>query len=165
MGEKVLHIDPQKCTGCMQCEGVCAVWCSASGNPSVSRIRVLKWEGSLFVPMACRQCEEAPCMAVCPKEALYRDGALNRVMVDYTRCISCRMCVAACPFGAMGFDAGRQRVFKCDLCDGDPRCVRFCLPGALSYTASETVQYRRIRHAAQKQAPIKEATHVLLSSE
>ncbi len=157
MVEKILQIDPQKCTGCRQCEIVCAIRCNASGNPSVSRIRVFEWmESSFFIPVVCRQCEEAPCLAACPRETIYRDELLNRIMVDYGRCVSCRMCVAACPFGAMGFDAPRQTVFKCDLCDGDPQCVKFCYPGALSYTRPEALQYEHIRHAARNQAGVKE---------
>ena len=88
-------------------------------------------------------------MAVCPREAIFRDDAAGRVLVDYERCISCKMCVAACPFGAMGFDAERRTVFKCDLCDGDPQCVRFCFPGALSVLPEQQQGYASARAAAR----------------
>lgn len=157
MTDKMLHIDPQRCTGCMECEIVCAIRCSASANPSLSRIRIFQWNRKpFFIPTACRQCEDAPCMAACPRDALYRDNLLDRVMVDYGRCISCRMCMAACPFGAMGFDPLRQKIFKCDLCGGDPQCVRFCYPGALTYVPVERVQYGHIRHAARIRIGVKE---------
>ena len=45
-------------------------------------------------------------MAVCRREAIYRDSRLDRVLIDYDRCISCRMCMAVCPFGALGFESG-----------------------------------------------------------
>jgi Fe-S-cluster-containing hydrogenase component 2 len=123
----------------------------------VSRIRVFEWRKKhFFIPVTCRQCEDAPCMAACPKDAIYRDTSLYRVMVDYSRCISCRMCVAACPFGAMGFDPHRQRVFKCDLCGGEPQCVRFCYPGALTYMPAARVPQAQIRHAAQRKIGIQE---------
>lgn len=87
-------------------------------------------------------------MAVCPKEAIFRDAELARVAIDYDRCISCRLCISACPFGAMGFDAERQKVFKCDLCGGDPQCVRFCYPKSLDYVDAAMVQYTRARESA-----------------
>jgi Fe-S-cluster-containing hydrogenase component 2 len=53
--------------------------------------------------------------------------------------------VSACPFGAISFDSIASKVIKCDLCEGDPLCVRFCSYGALDYLdASEhTIQKRR----------------------
>ena len=89
-------------------------------------------------------------MTVCPREAIYRDNAEGRVMVDYDRCISCKMCVAACPFGAMGFDSERRSVHKCDLCNGDPQCVRFCFPGALTYVSEQRQGMDQARTAARK---------------
>ena len=87
-------------------------------------------------------------MAVCPREAIYRDGRLDRVLIDYDRCISCRMCMAACPFGALGFESERHTVYKCDLCGGDPLCVHYCFPGALDYVEDYRQRETRIRKAA-----------------
>ena len=53
--------------------------------------------------------------------------------VDTEKCIGCRMCVSACPFGSMSFDETQRKVLKCDLCDGDPTCVKFCQHNALQY--------------------------------
>ena len=103
---KVLMINYEKCTGCRLCELVCSVVHEGVSNPFRSRIKVMKWEHEgLYVPMSCQQCEDAPCMNVCPVKAISRDERLNRVMVDYNVCIGCRMCVTACPFGAMSFDS------------------------------------------------------------
>ncbi len=87
-------------------------------------------------------------MAICPKEAIYQDTVLNAVMINYDLCIGCKMCVSACPFGAMGFNAQSGRVFKCDLCDGDPQCVRFCDMKAVDYVESAKVTYPRMRESA-----------------
>jgi Fe-S-cluster-containing dehydrogenase component len=77
-------------------------------------------------------------MSVCPVKAISRDQELNRVLVDYDTCIGCRMCVAICPFGAMAYNAKTSKVMKCDFCDGDPQCVRFCETKAIRYAdASE----------------------------
>lgn len=157
MEYRELLIDPRKCNGCGECEIVCSLECAHIVNPVLSRIRVVEWKTAQnFLPVACCQCEDAPCVAVCPKEALSRDDKLHRVVLDYRRCISCRMCVAACPFGAMRFDADRQMVFKCDLCNGNPQCVRFCAPGALQFAPSERERRGRVRQAASRQIGIKE---------
>lgn len=131
---KVLAIDYEKCTGCRTCEMACSIRHEGVSNPSRGRIKVIKWEEEgRYVPMTCQQCKSAPCQEICPVHAISRDESLNRVSVDYDKCIGCRMCVTVCPFGAMAFDTHNQRVRKCDLCDGDPQCVRFCDTHAVTY--------------------------------
>jgi carbon-monoxide dehydrogenase iron sulfur subunit len=156
---KVLAIDYEKCTGCRLCELVCSVKHEGVSNPSRSRIKVMKWESEgLYIPMSCQQCEDAPCLNVCPVKAISRDEALSRVMVDYDVCIGCRSCVAVCPFGAMHFDVIGRKVSKCDLCDGDPQCVSFCDMKAVDYVSADRVSVFKKREAAlrlsaaQKQA-------------
>ena len=150
--DKVLMIDYEKCTGCRQCELVCSVCHEGVSNPSRSRISVIKWEAEgLYIPMSCQQCEDAPCKAVCPVKAIHRDPALGYVKVDYDVCIGCRLCVAACPFGAMNFDAVGNKVIKCDLCDGDPTCVRFCDVNALDYVNTAQMSMIKKRDAAERQ--------------
>jgi carbon-monoxide dehydrogenase iron sulfur subunit len=131
---KVLILNYEKCTGCRECELVCAVQHEGVSNPARSRIKIIKmeWEGK-YIPVTCQQCESAPCMAICPVKAISRDQNLNRVLVNYDKCIGCRMCVTACPFGAMSFNGLTQKVMKCDFCDGDPQCVRFCETKAVRY--------------------------------
>ena len=130
--EKVLVVDPNKCTGCRICEQVCSVWHEKVVNPYRARIKVVKWEmEGKVIPMVCRQCDDAPCLDVCPMSAIYNDHVTGAVQVDYDRCIGCGMCISICPFGAMGYDVVDSKVIKCDLCDGDPQCVRFCDAGAV----------------------------------
>jgi len=102
------------------------------------------------VPITCQQCQDAPCMAICPTGAIYRDEELNRVMVDYHRCIGCRICVVACPFGAMDFDREARKVIKCDLCDGDPLCAKLCPYGALQYVDVSNQSIPKKMEAAEK---------------
>ena len=150
MTKKMLVVDPERCTGCRLCEITCSVKHTGFSNPARARIHVIKWDNvGFYLPMSCQQCQDAPCMAVCPKEAIYRDQELDRVMVNYDLCIGCKMCVSACPFGAMGFDADRGRVFKCDLCDGDPQCVRFCDMKAVDYVETAKLQYPKMREAGE----------------
>ncbi|MBN1105106.1 MAG: 4Fe-4S dicluster domain-containing protein [Deltaproteobacteria bacterium] len=148
---KVLSINYQKCTGCRLCELVCAVFHDGISNPMRSRIRVMKWEAEgLYIPMSCQQCQDAPCLNVCPVKAISRDESLERVMVDYDKCIGCRSCVAVCPFGAMSFNTIDRRVFKCDMCDGEPQCVRFCDMKAIDYVNVDDVAIDKKRDAAAR---------------
>jgi Fe-S-cluster-containing hydrogenase component 2 len=148
---KVLYIDHDKCTGCRLCELVCAVSHDGISNPARSRIRVMKWEAEgLYVPMTCQQCQDAPCLNVCPVKAISRDEELGRVKVDYDICIGCRSCVSVCPFGAMIFNSRDRRVLKCDVCDGDPQCVRFCEVKAVEFIEAGDVSIRKQRKAAER---------------
>lgn len=150
MNNKVLAVDPKKCIGCGLCQIACSINRCGVSNPTLSCIRVVNWMmKAAFLPVSCQQCEDAPCMAVCPKDAIYRDSDMDRVMVDYHRCVSCKMCVAACPFGAMGFDDNLRKVFKCDLCGGQPQCVEFCTPNSLSFVDSKMVPYSTSRDSAR----------------
>jgi Fe-S-cluster-containing dehydrogenase component len=161
---KALIIDHERCTGCRICELACSMHDVVDGQPRRPRITAVTWELEGWgVPVPCQHCEEPPCMAVCPKEAVFREEVLDRVSVDYDRCIGCRMCVVACPFGAMGFDEQHKRVIKCDYCDGDPECVKLCSYGALHYleineqTASKSTdvaeKFRQIRTGSQNLEP------------
>jgi len=76
---KVLVINYEETgTGCRLCELVCAVMHDGISNPSRSRIKVMKWESEgLYIPMSCQQCQDAPCMNVCPVKAISRDENLG----------------------------------------------------------------------------------------
>ncbi len=147
---KKLQIDPPKCTGCGLCEPTCALAHTRKKGPEKSRIRIIRGDdGDGFcLPSTCQHCENPPCMAVCPEEAIYRDTELDRVMIEQSHCIGCRMCVSACPTGAMGFDEDRGRAYKCDLCDGEPECVRACEAKAMDYVDDCLLNAMRIREMA-----------------
>ena len=148
---KVLQVNFEKCTGCRLCELVCSVFHDGVSNPARSRIKVIKWESEgLYIPMSCQQCQDAPCMIICPVKAISRDEKLSRVMVNQDKCIGCRACVTVCPFGAMSFNVIDRKVFKCDSCDGDPQCVRFCDMKAVDYVEPDRVSISKKRAAAEK---------------
>jgi carbon-monoxide dehydrogenase iron sulfur subunit len=148
---KILKIDYEKCTGCRLCELVCAVKHDRVSNPIRSRIRVIKWESEgIYVPVSCQQCEDAPCVLGCPAKALTRNQDMGRVEVDYEKCIGCRTCVSVCPFGAMHFVASDRKVIKCDLCDGDPQCVRFCEIEAVRFVETTDLGLQKGREAARR---------------
>lgn len=132
--------DSDKCIGCRTCEVACVVShqdnqdCSALSSTAFNaRISVVK-TGSFTTAVTCHHCEDAPCANVCPVGAISRhDGA---VLVEQSRCIGCKSCMLACPFGAMQVTRSEQRIqaLKCDLCqhrDAGPACVEACPTKAL----------------------------------
>jgi anaerobic carbon-monoxide dehydrogenase iron sulfur subunit len=147
----MLYIDPAKCSGCRTCELVCSMKNEGMARPSLSRIQVIafKYQGTR-VPVTCQQCEDPVCIAVCPMRALQKDPDLGIVRHDKERCMGCKTCVAACPFGGISFSTESKQIFKCEQCNGDPQCVRFCLDHAITYVDPDTVSSRRKREKAKE---------------
>lgn len=95
-------------------------------NPAMARIRVeYDEEENAYSPVICRHCEEPACADACHVGAMSRDERTGAVVIDGKACILCLECVEACPYGALNV-APDGAVLKCDLCGGDPVCVRFC---------------------------------------
>lgn len=131
---KVLMLNPEKCISCRTCEIACSFEHEREFRPSVARVNVLQFEKEgISVPMMCLQCETAACQMVCPTGALQRNAETGALEINDSKCIRCRMCVNACPFGNASYDAGKNRVVRCDLCGGDPECAKFCPSGAITY--------------------------------
>jgi len=106
----VMVLDLRKCVGCH----ACTIACVAENKlpPGVVYRPVLEEEigtypnvTARFMPRPCMQCDQPPCVSVCPVNATYKneDGV---VVIDYDQCIGCRYCVTACPYGARTFDFG-----------------------------------------------------------
>lgn len=157
MTSKILFIDPLKCDGCKDCETACAARHAGYRKIARKRIEVKAagaQEGStdvnLFVPFTCQQCVDPPCLAVCPKKAITRDPNLARVVIDPKLCVGCKMCVAACPTGSMTFAPDVGFPYKCELCDGDPECVRVCKRKALEYVEPHRFQRQRAQESAAR---------------
>lgn len=148
----VLFVNPKKCNGCKECESACVERRVKMHIPPFSSIQVIHGDSGsdFYLPTTCQHCDTPPCRAVCLSEAIHRDGELGRVVIDSNRCVGCQMCVSACPFGAIGFDYGRGFAFKCDLCEGEPECVRVCKQGALEYIDGNTLNNSRIIESANK---------------
>ena len=155
---KMIILDQSACSGCRQCELVCSVKNTGDANPARSRISVIKWESrGYYLPIFCQHCAEPACAAVCPKGAISREKATDRVLVNKNLCIGCRMCVMACPFGACAIDPKESKSAKCDHCGGEPTCVAFCEAGALKYLESETANLSKKRAAGAKLAELMRA--------
>lgn len=154
--DKFLTVNAEKCTGCRLCEQVCSVTQEGVSNAAKSRIRVVKWEDEgRYIPVICQQCQDAPCKNVCPVGAISRDKDFGYLQVNTEVCIGCRSCVGICPFGAMNYNPDNNSVFKCNLCGGNPQCVRFCEVEALEYISAEADTSRRKRDGANRQVAAK----------
>lgn len=98
-------IDLDKCIGCERC----AYACQATNDTATGHLWniVLRdeanFERPVFIPRPCMHCEHAPCVEVCPVGATYhREDGL--VAMDYDKCIGCRYCMVACPYGSRVFN-------------------------------------------------------------
>ena len=129
----VYTVTVNKCVACGKCELACAFAHGRNGQAGESRIRIYKRGVELGTPVVCYQCDDAACLRACPVDALVRNEETGAIDVLHDRCIQCRMCVAACPFGNMHWDDKFEDVHKCDLCGGDPQCVPFCPTKAIDY--------------------------------
>jgi Fe-S-cluster-containing hydrogenase component 2 len=132
-----LVIEPDKCTSCRLCELACSERNGGRFRPSVARIRVaIHADDAFYFPAVCVQCDDAPCIPACPTQALVRDATTGAVVVVAEKCDDCGECEPACPYGAIRCRDGRAE--KCELCGGEPECVKFCAPGALRFEPRAT---------------------------
>jgi len=121
-----LSVVANLCIGCRECELMCSLGRRGVFNPAEACVRVeYDAEQSSYDPVVCLHCDEPACVEACPAEAMSRDERTGAVVVDEQACTECHECVEACPYGAINV-APDGAVLKCDLCGGEPMCVRFC---------------------------------------
>jgi carbon-monoxide dehydrogenase iron sulfur subunit len=124
---KRLVLNAKLCTGCRYCEIVCSLRHEREVNPHRSRIKVTSdLLGGTDTPKVCHQCGKAPCISACTVGAIQMDTQLHIPLITPEKCTGCKACLPACPFGEIFFDEERNVAIKCDLCYGDPQCIRFC---------------------------------------
>jgi len=120
------------CSGCRICELVCSWAKYGAYAPRKAVIDVkIGFNGLMVQPVTCIQCENPFCTKACPFGSLERDDKLGAIIVIDDKCTGCGLCVKACPIGAIKIDAEMGKAIKCDLCGGDPACVRYCPTKAL----------------------------------
>ncbi len=119
------------CDGCLDCEGAC---CGIYGT---TRINIREIESSYY-PIVCQQCEDAPCKAICPTEAIIGKG------IEEDKCIACGLCMMVCPFGAVNVE--NRKAQKCDQCstrEEEPACIKACSKRAISLIDSDEIKLQK----------------------
>jgi electron transport protein HydN len=172
--------DPNKCIGCRVCEVACsvahtegaAVTAGMLDAPLIAKLYLVK-TSTVTMPIQCRHCEDAPCAQVCPVGAITQTK--GNIIIDEGRCMGCKTCLMACPFGAIDFapvyrngqvvmqsalqveteDGLMEKEMvvasKCDLCAGHaagPACVRACPENALEMVLPKREKKKRNIEAA-----------------
>jgi len=118
--------DYAACSGCKRCEIACSMKFEGWIWPEASRVRVFMPFPGLEVPHLCSQCMDYPCVASCPVSALSVHPTTKAVIVDREKCISCSKCIHACPGNVPILHPKDNKATICNLCDGDPECVKVC---------------------------------------
>lgn len=138
MSRYALVIDVDHCTGCKGCEIACKNENNIPLGERWNRLLLCGPYGKYpdlsqyYLPTHCQQCGNAPCVEVCPTEASYRDPETNIVLVNKEKCIGCKYCIMACPYGVRAWNPKEHVVEKCTLCQhltsaGElPQCVKVC---------------------------------------
>ena len=149
----MIVVRAHRCLGCKSCEIACAVEHSKSRNlyeainetpAPAARVDVARGEG-FVLPLQCRQCEDAPCVEICPTASLRRADKDCPVTIDHDLCIGCKWCILACPFGVIRLDERNRTIIKCDQCferlqRGEfPACVSACPTAALEFKTIDEV--------------------------
>ncbi len=151
--QKSLNIDPEKCTGCRQCELACSFEASQTFNLSRSRIKIFDLHAQgLYVPYTCTQCADAWCLNACPVDAISTNAVTGAKDVDLGTCVGCKVCTLACPFGTVNYVSATGKVAKCDLCGGDPACVKACPTAAITFIDADGTGFPKMQKWAEKTA-------------
>jgi protein NrfC len=142
-----LVYDSRLCLGCQSCMYACSMTHEGEGNPSLSRIQIIRDAPSFtkypydIVMSVCRQCISPLCVQNCPTGACHVDSAKGNVRrIDQAKCIGCRRCIISCPQRPHRtvWNPAKKKSSKCDLCadapfwskqggpGGNQACVEIC---------------------------------------
>ncbi len=150
---KIMLLNPEKCVGCRNCALACSF--TKEGVFSLGKARIgTIWipKIGMNVPMVCQHCDKPLCVDVCPVGAITRKEETGALVLNADLCIGCKICVIVCPLGGSLIEPERGIVIKCDLCDGDPECVKHCLYGALDFMEVHEVAYAKRKAGAESLA-------------
>lgn len=136
--------DQNKCVGCIDCQ----IACKEVNLVPKDQMRLFIEDKTdpnnrmekRYVRVSCQQCEDAPCVQVCPTNACHRDKLTNIVTMNPDDCIGCKYCIVACPYDVRFINSRTNAAENCNFCvntnlsDGkDPACVEACKYDALIF--------------------------------
>jgi carbon-monoxide dehydrogenase iron sulfur subunit len=148
---KFISVDPSKCTGCGICEYACTLEKNETvSNPLRSRIRTVRMMPMFNFALACRFCEDAPCVRACPEKALVQSEKTGVLMVKEKQCKGCDWCIQACPHGGITLHPDTGVVVACDFCGGEPECIEACPEEALDVVSTDEAAEKRFSDAMEK---------------
>ncbi len=138
------YVNMQRCIGCRTCQVACKDRHNLqAAGPRTRRVETFECGAYPDVQMfhttvSCNHCENPACVAGCPTGAMFKsdDGTVQHID---DRCVVCRNCMLACPYGAPQLDEGENMIVKCDSCkalreDGrNPVCVDACPMRAIEF--------------------------------
>lgn len=150
------YFDASACNGCKACVIACK---SKNALPTGINFRqVVQYGGGSWIPhpddktlmmpsnlfaysisSACMHCQDPKCVEICPTTAFYKRSEDGVVVIDAEKCVGCRYCEWACPYGAPQFDEDAGKMTKCDFCvdllekGEQPYCTSACVMRALEY--------------------------------
>lgn len=133
-----VNCNPKMCNGCVVCEYACSMEKEQTFNPVKSRIKAVRLDTIKNIALTCRACQDAPCVAACPNGALVQSLENKTIIVDESKCKGCGWCIQACEYGAITLHPSTKKAIVCDMCNGDPVCVKWCPESALSLKGKTT---------------------------
>ena len=129
-----IAIRQEMCTGCRACEIACVFRREGAFGTSSARVRIVKEESEgADIPFLCRLCEDPACVAACSADALRKDADTGIIVLDPAACTRCLDCRAACPHDSVFAHPETGLPLICDLCQGDPACIKRCSTRAIRW--------------------------------
>ncbi|WP_299027002.1 4Fe-4S dicluster domain-containing protein [uncultured Campylobacter sp.] len=129
--------DQNKCVGCTDCEIACKkVNLVPKGQMRLfiqDKTDPLNLKEKRYVRVSCQQCEDAPCVTVCPTKACHKDEKTGITTMNTDDCIACKYCIVACPYDVRFINHETRAAESCNFCldtnlkDGrEPACIEAC---------------------------------------
>lgn len=164
------YINVSQCIGCK----TCVISCKDKNHLEVGRNfrRVYDIESGAYpnpkkwhLSISCNHCDSPACVSHCPTQAMHKRPEDGVVLVDYTKCVGCRYCTWACPYGAPQYNPSIGMMTKCDTCydlrekGQNPVCMDSCPMRAIEFGLISELRARYGTNANITGLPDSSVTH------